>query len=100
MAQTAKTFSSFPFLQYSNAPIKVWLAEPKLGAPRRLGAVARLRPHGLRRGSLLTSLCSERRLVGVGRLALPRLFGFEPKRSDIPVEPHAGVPRRSSENER
>ena len=28
--------------------------------------------------------------VGVGRLALPRLFGFEPNRSAIPCEPHAG----------
>ena len=27
----------------------------------------------------------------MGRIALPRLFGFEPKRSAIPVEPHAVV---------
>jgi len=35
-------------------------------------------------------------VVGMGRIALPRLFGFEPKRSSIPVEPHAvvvGAPR-------
>ena len=30
------------------------------------------------------------KLVGVGRLALPRLFGFEPNRSAIPGQPHAG----------
>src|SRR5580765_7198706 len=42
---------------------------------------------------------TERRLVGVGRLALPRLFGFEPKRSAIPCEPHAGLPSRSSTSE-
>lgn len=38
-------------------------------------------------------------MVGVGRLALPRLFGFEPNRSAIPGEPHAGSPSRSSTNE-
>src|SRR5437899_2667033 len=31
------------------------------------------------------------KVVGVGRLALPRLFGFEPNRSAIPGEPHAVV---------
>src|SRR5438552_1195778 len=30
------------------------------------------------------SVESFRKLVGVGRLALPRLFGFEPNRSSIP----------------
>jgi hypothetical protein len=35
-------------------------------------------------------------LVGVGRLALPRLFGFESNRSALPGEPHAGLPSRSS----
>ena len=30
------------------------------------------------------------KLVGVGRLALPRLFEFESNRSAIPDEPHAG----------
>ena len=29
------------------------------------------------------------KVVGVGRLALPRLFGFEPNRSDVPGKPHA-----------
>ena len=53
-----------PTLQFTLfTPNLKWLAEPKLGAPRRLGAVARLRPPGLRRGSLLASLRSERRLV-------------------------------------
>src|SRR5580765_5476071 len=42
---------------------------------------------------------TERRLVGVGRLALPRLFGFEPNRSAIPCEPHAGLPSHSSTSE-
>jgi hypothetical protein len=30
------------------------------------------------------------KVVGVGRLALPRLFGFEPNRSAVPGKPHAG----------
>ena len=39
------------------------------------------------------------KLVGVGRLALPRLFGFEPNRSAIPGQPHAGSSSRSSKSE-
>src|SRR5271157_1133746 len=41
----------------------------------------------------------ERRLVGVGRLALPRLFDLESNRSAFPGEPHAGLPSRSSASE-
>ena len=51
-------------------------------------------PHWLAKPKFL-----ERRLVGVGRLALPRLFGFEPNRSAIPCEPHAGLSSCGSTSE-
>ena len=45
------------------------------------------------------SIPVQAKLVGVGRLALPRLFGFEPNRSAIPCEPHAGLSSRGSTSE-
>jgi len=38
-------------------------------------------------------------MVGVGGIALPRLFDLESNRSAIPGEPHAGLPSRSSASE-
>src|ERR1700722_9942361 len=76
-------------MRFIKPPALFELRAQKMAERRGLAPLAQRHALVSTEARFLDRLTFQIKLVGVGRIALPRLFGLEPNRSAVPGEPHA-----------